>query len=282
MVRNISEEELLLRKRARRRMLGAVTLVTLLVIFLPMIFDEESQQERQEIDIQIPSEDLVTENYPWMMPTDPAGDEIEPPTNQSDESLAMAPQSLPQIVEETQEESINNQGTPIPLTKPSYQKPVTQQVTKIQEGPQPKTDHAFVIQLGAFSDPLKAKQQLQNAFFITPVKFTKSKKFAGSLAWAPRWTRWTWSARRASRSSPRRPTACGTARASTCPSSTSTSSTRPGTSTSRSRSSARCACSTARSSCCAASPACSRSRSRSRCAAAGPRPTRPRPRSRRR
>lgn len=162
MVRNISEEELLLRKRARRRLLGAVTLVTLLVIFLPMIFDEESQQERQEIDIQIPSEDLVTENYPWMMPTDPAGDEIEPPTNQSDESLAMAPQSLPQIVEETQEESINNQGTPIPLTKPSYQKPVTQQVTKIQEGPQPKTDHAFVIQLGAFSDPLKAKQQLQN------------------------------------------------------------------------------------------------------------------------
>ncbi|TXI24921.1 MAG: SPOR domain-containing protein [Nitrosomonas sp.] len=162
MVRNISEEELLLRKRARRRLLGAITLVTLLVIFLPMLFDEESTQERQEIDIQIPSEDLVTENYPWMMPTDPSGDETDASADQPDELLAMIPQGSPQIAEEAQEESSNDQGTPIPLSKPQYHKPVVQ-LSKAPETPQPKAaEGVFVIQLGAFSDPLKAKQQLQN------------------------------------------------------------------------------------------------------------------------
>lgn len=162
MVRNISEEELLLRKRARRRLLGAITLVTLLVIFLPMLFDEESTQERQEIDIQIPSEDLVTENYPWMMPTDPSSDEIEVSTDQPDESLAMAPQGSPRIADEIHEESGDNQSTPIPLTKPQHLKPVAQ-LSKAPEMTQPKTtEGVFVIQLGAFSDPLKAKQQLQN------------------------------------------------------------------------------------------------------------------------
>lgn len=162
MVRNISEEELLLRKRARRRLLGAITLVTLLVIFLPMLFDEESTQERQEIDIQIPSEDLVTENYPWMMPTDPSSDETDASTEQPDELLAMIPQGSPQTAEEAQEESSNDQGTPIPLSKPQYHKPVTQ-LNKAPETPQPKAaEGVFVIQLGAFSDPLKAKQQLQN------------------------------------------------------------------------------------------------------------------------
>lgn len=161
MVRNISEEELLLRKRARRRLLGAITLVTLLVIFLPMLFDEESTQERQEIDIQIPSEDLVTENYPWMMPTDPSGDETEASTDQPDELLAMTPQGSPQIADQAYEESSDNQGMPIPLHKPQYLKPIPQ-LSKIPETPQPKTEGVFVIQLGAFSDPLKAKQQLQN------------------------------------------------------------------------------------------------------------------------
>ncbi|MBK7353382.1 MAG: SPOR domain-containing protein [Nitrosomonas sp.] len=162
MVRNISEEELLLRKRARRRLLGAITLVTLLVIFLPMLFDDESKQEHQEIDIQIPSEDLVTENYPWMMPTDPSADENEALTDQPDESLVMAPHGSPQIADEIHEESSNDQGTPIPLSKPQYHKPVAQ-LSKASEISQPKANEGvFVIQLGAFSDPLKAKQQLQN------------------------------------------------------------------------------------------------------------------------
>ena len=53
MVRNISEEEALLRKRARRRLVGAVALVILSVVFLPMILDAK-KQEQQEIDILIP------------------------------------------------------------------------------------------------------------------------------------------------------------------------------------------------------------------------------------
>jgi len=38
MAKSISEEELQLRKRARRRLVGAIALVTIVAVFLPMAF----------------------------------------------------------------------------------------------------------------------------------------------------------------------------------------------------------------------------------------------------
>lgn len=80
MVKNVSEEEILLRKRARRRLIGAITFVILSVVFLPMILDDAPQQEEQQIDIQIPSEELTAEAYPWMTPENaPIAEEVEIP-----------------------------------------------------------------------------------------------------------------------------------------------------------------------------------------------------------
>lgn len=173
MVRNISEEEALLRKRARRRLVGAVTLVILSVVFLPMILDSEPKQEQQEVDILIPSEDLASESFPWMMPGEPLDHDI----NASPRSEEPLPFSIPEF-SPTDDELVESYspGTspiPIPSVKPQYSKPAVQAARSDPPKVEPpkvdsakvgsvKAEGAFVIQLGAFADASKAKQQQQN------------------------------------------------------------------------------------------------------------------------
>ena len=57
MARTISDEELQLKRRARRRLIGAIVLVTAIVVALPMVLDSEPRPARQEISVQIPSPD---------------------------------------------------------------------------------------------------------------------------------------------------------------------------------------------------------------------------------
>ena len=55
MAKSISDEELQLRKRARRRLVGAIALVTIIAVFLPMVLDHEPKLVSQDVSIQIPS-----------------------------------------------------------------------------------------------------------------------------------------------------------------------------------------------------------------------------------
>ncbi|SDX91370.1 SPOR domain-containing protein [Nitrosomonas sp. Nm33] len=180
MVRNISEEEALLRKRARRRLVGAVTLVILSVVFLPMILDNEPKQEQQEVDILIPSEDLLSESSPWMMP----GESADHDSNASTKSGEPLPFSVPEFTQTDNEstELYSTSRIPIPSSKPRLNKPAIQtnkptiqaarpesiqqatrpETTQAAKPEPPKAEGTFVIQLGAFADPTKAKQQQQN------------------------------------------------------------------------------------------------------------------------
>jgi DedD protein len=54
MAKAINDEELQLRKRARRRLVGAIALVLLVVVFLPMFLDSEPKPLNQDIAINIP------------------------------------------------------------------------------------------------------------------------------------------------------------------------------------------------------------------------------------
>ncbi len=57
MARAISDEELKLKLRARRRLIGAIVLVTAMVVVLPMVLDTEPGPVSQEITVRIPSSD---------------------------------------------------------------------------------------------------------------------------------------------------------------------------------------------------------------------------------
>ena len=54
MAKAISDEELQLRKRARRRLIGAIALVILAVLLLPMLLDQEPRPVTQNISVTIP------------------------------------------------------------------------------------------------------------------------------------------------------------------------------------------------------------------------------------
>ncbi|MBS0298610.1 MAG: SPOR domain-containing protein [Proteobacteria bacterium] len=192
MNKNISEEELLLRKRARRRLVGAIVLVLAAVIILPAIFDEpKSGSEKQEIAINLPpgktakidvtpKEELINRELP----------------NEEDTSPELS--NRPRMGASTHDEFAGTSGEhkriPIPGIKPKIDRrlvaaaPETKNASAAKAAqtaapapataataatipdsagatpaaPAADTAKSFVVQLGAFSDPVKAKQQQAN------------------------------------------------------------------------------------------------------------------------
>jgi DedD protein len=51
------QDALLLKRRARRRLVGAIALVLLVVIALPVVLDQEHRVVRHDLTVQIPSQD---------------------------------------------------------------------------------------------------------------------------------------------------------------------------------------------------------------------------------
>jgi len=186
MNRNISEEENLLRKRARRRLVGAVTLVILAVVILPMILDDEPKPEQQEIDILIPPENLVDESYPWMTQEhDLALGGNKPGLPQEELPLPFS-DDIPDMTVDTLPDPANMSGqVPIPLKKPVRILTVTQPSLEKKTSPEStsaikNSDGAYVIQLGAFSDPSKASLQKQNLIASGVNAYTETIKIGGN------------------------------------------------------------------------------------------------------
>jgi len=177
MAGNVNEEEISLRKRARKRLIGAILLVVVSVVFLPMILDDEPQQEQQEIDIQIPSEESAAETYPWMAPENAT---IDDEAETSSDPNKLLPFSDDGPVEKTGSDRSNGNefnGIPVPDRKPVLAKSTSNTQEKASASDAAKiSEGAFVIQLGAFSDVSKAKQQQQNLVFNGIRAYTEAIK----------------------------------------------------------------------------------------------------------
>jgi DedD protein len=193
----ISDEELHLRKRARRRLVGAILLVLLVVVLVPMFLEREPRQQRQDVDIRIPP-------VPGQAQAPSIPDPPEPPTAPASapEATALPQPASPAPSEPTtaapgagaQLPPIEVPAIPPPGQKPSSEaakKPPSSEAAKppaSQTAPRPAPveqrrieavakaatannggdttpaaapGDRFVIQLGAFSDAGNAKQLLQ-------------------------------------------------------------------------------------------------------------------------
>ncbi|SEF63594.1 SPOR domain-containing protein [Nitrosomonas ureae] len=182
MTKNITEEELLLRKRARRRLVGAIILVLVSIIVLPAIFDEpKPDDEPHEIAINLPGVDRST-----IVP----GTEQRAQESFSDMSATTELQNEPEIHTQDIEKiiearSYESGGIPIPGVKPKLDKRSTEilrannansvrsavntpaaatSAAETAKASQTSSDSTkgFVVQLGAFSDQSKARQQHAN------------------------------------------------------------------------------------------------------------------------
>lgn len=147
MAKAISSEELQLRKRARRRLVGAIALVLVVVIFLPMFLDNEPKPVSQDIAINIPPPPVATE-----LSGETEEVTTDEPSAASSEPLRFRP------VEQSPESEVSSESAPTPAASaPSRQ--TTTAVSKPVESKPATTQSAsasskaeFVVQLGAFSD----------------------------------------------------------------------------------------------------------------------------------
>ena len=164
----ISDEELQLKKRARRRLVGAIALVLLIVVFLPMILDSEPKPLNQDIAITIPP--IPKPESTTQRPAPATGAVSTPVTPR----VAGMPQATPAVqpgpasgVEpnsaspksETLKPEVKAEANP--EAKPEA-KLVPRPVQKHEVRPAPSnhgaaSDESFVVQLGAFSNAANAR-----------------------------------------------------------------------------------------------------------------------------
>jgi DedD protein len=88
-----SQEIGALRRRGRRRLVGAIALVLLAVIVLPMVFDSEPRQGTPAVSVRIPSEDdagFAPKPAP-KIPTGPPAPKAAPTPSQEPQKPAVAP-----------------------------------------------------------------------------------------------------------------------------------------------------------------------------------------------
>jgi DedD protein len=160
-----SEQEIQFKKRARRRLVGAIALVLLMIILLPMLLqDKVAQTPKDEVVISIPSQDTQLDTK-----TDEALGNLTG-TAQPDpaEASAMnAPSSaMPPVPEvKTPETKPTEPSAPVAqvVAKPAELPPMKEVKSAPKEQEPPKVDKPlatgnFYVQIGVFSNPEKVKQ----------------------------------------------------------------------------------------------------------------------------
>jgi len=192
----LSDDEVQLRRRARRRLIGAVTLVTVMVVALPMLLDGEPKQSGQDIVINIPPQTSGSDfsskivpvpeqpaskqehtPAPVLAPTAPAAPQPSqptakkpetPPTRNEEKNPAVPPATQPAKTEETG----GKKPAAMAVEAPPKPKEVAPQDKRKDEKPvAAKHDGGlYVIQLGAFANAANAKDR-QAKLTALKVKF---------------------------------------------------------------------------------------------------------------
>ena len=139
-----SDQELNLKKRARRRLVGAIALVLLMVVVLPMILkDRSATQPQDNVTITLPNEQVQAEASDFdsnIVPTEPAittSPEVAEPDSEAatPDPEASASKTLPAAKPEAPT------SKPAPTVKSSLE-----------------TDRQYHVQIGVFSDAANVKQ----------------------------------------------------------------------------------------------------------------------------
>ena len=141
MATTASTEASEIRRRGRRRLIGAIVLVVLAVVFVPMILDSEPKPRQGQLSLDIPPKDTAP-------PLPPPTKAAVAPAKQEPVAPAKAPAVVPV---ET--------GTQQPSAKASVPPPPAKQEPKA-EAAAPKLE-GFAVQVGAFKDEEKLAQARQ-------------------------------------------------------------------------------------------------------------------------
>ena len=162
MARPISDEELQLKKRARRRLVGAIVLVAIMAVVLPMVLDSEPEPRGQKIDIHIPSPDSGDFKPGSTKAPSAAASKAAPEAAKSESGGAAASKAdIPGRVAEAQPPTPTKAAeTPPPESAAAdpkeSQKPASSAAASAKT-PSGSATGAYVVQVAALSDAAKAK-----------------------------------------------------------------------------------------------------------------------------
>lgn len=141
-----SDQELQFKKRARRRLVGAVALVLLMIILLPMILqDRTAKAPKQDIVVSIPSLDQRLESEP-----------VEPAPIQPVAPAAEV--SPPEVTAETKPVETKPVEAPVTTNQPSLSVAVAPKAEPAKAETKAAASGNYFVQIGVFSDPEKVKQ----------------------------------------------------------------------------------------------------------------------------
>ncbi len=147
MQRDQSDQELNFKKRARRRLVGAIALVLLMVILLPMLLKDRAASNPQEkITITLPNEASTTVTPTPMAPTEFDSNVI--PSEPSKPAEAAPSEAAP---DEPADPEATSKPEAVPATKPTVE-------LKAPPKEKPETSKKFYVQIGVFTDPTNVKQ----------------------------------------------------------------------------------------------------------------------------
>ena len=137
-----SEEALQLKRRARRRLVGAVALVTFVVIILPLVLDKEPGPAGPPLSVQIPNQESGGFNT-----------RVVP-------SAARAPEKEAEIASVNTEPPAPKAAAPTTKAEPAPVREAAKVPEKTDElrAQAALSDQAWVVTLDAFSDKKNVKQ----------------------------------------------------------------------------------------------------------------------------
>lgn len=159
MAKQQMDDEANLKRQARRRLIGAVALVTAVVVILPMVLDSEPKLDGQNIELRIPDQNDAGEFKPRIAlpPEPPAASEpaaasaAEKPSAAADVPVVTP---LPAVPQETKPQPAPAPKPVAAAPKATAPKPASKPAVKTQSVPK----QGYAVQVGAFSNAATAKK----------------------------------------------------------------------------------------------------------------------------
>jgi len=163
----LADDATLLKRRARRRLVGAIALVVLAVVILPVVLDQEPRPVTQTLTVEIPSQDRGPFNTRVLPPLPP------PPAapRKTAEDKATAPPE-PKAAEPAPRARASQQGSAGTTDKERGKT----DVAEARRAQALLNDQAYIVPLGAFSNPDNAKQVQDRAGSAGIKSYTESLK----------------------------------------------------------------------------------------------------------
>jgi DedD protein len=167
----LADDANLLKRRARRRLIGAIALVVLIVVVLPVILDQQPRPVPQALTVQIPSQDggpFKTRVLPPLQ-SPPVAPRKADSTQAAKDASNRTPQAEP-------ESAARSRAAKKESPRAADKERAKPSVAEARRAQALLNDEGFVVPLGAFTNPDNAKQVQDRAASAGVKSYTENVK----------------------------------------------------------------------------------------------------------